>query len=539
VRWPLLIPALSLALGVARGGERVEVISPRADSVSVTIYRDLFALITETRTVDLPEGPTTLSFDGVVETLLPASAVVADLGRELEERNYDYEQLTPRSLMARSVGREVLLMRTLPGGKVVRSPATIVSASDDGVVLRTGDGTEALRCSGLPEHVVFERVPDELRHTPRLSVRLAAGPAGRRTIRLSYLAHGFAWKSDYVARLDRRATHVDLKGWVTLRNLTQTSIQDAQVQVVAGRPNLLNVEDGGSSLLEDNDYYDERVLRAAREDLLQLILEEFEWDSEQYDGHPSLLGGCFPVSPAGPHRLASEDIGLELEEVVVTGLRGSLIGHEPLADYQLYRLPWRTDLRAQQTKQALFLAKRSVKVERYYSSAMDAFHGSEDEPALEAPMLTLAFDNRKSSGLGEPLPEGILRLFEPGPAGDLFSGEGEIGDTAVNEPVEVALAGAVDLKLDVRTDTHEREADSERAALDIATAEIRIENAKGVPVTVEIRQQMHEHNANAAVARASQRPMRKHGDLAWRIRVPANSGAMLSYELHRPQTDAD
>jgi hypothetical protein len=93
--------------------------------------------------------------------------------------------------------------------------------------------------------------------------------------------------------------------------------------------------------------------------------------------------------------------------------------------------------------------------------------------------------------------------------------------------------------LDVRTDTDERTADSDRAALDIATAEIRIDNAKGVPVTVEIRQQMHEHNANAAVARASHRAMRKHGDLAWRIRVPANSGATLSYELHRPRTGED
>jgi len=35
-------------------GAGVEVISPRPDSVSVTIYRDLFALVTETRTVDLP-----------------------------------------------------------------------------------------------------------------------------------------------------------------------------------------------------------------------------------------------------------------------------------------------------------------------------------------------------------------------------------------------------------------------------------------------------------------------------------------------------
>ena len=80
-------------------------VSPQADGVSVTIYRDLFALITETRTVDLPEGPVTLSFEGVVETLLPESAVVAELGRALEERNFDYDALSPNSLLANPSAR--------------------------------------------------------------------------------------------------------------------------------------------------------------------------------------------------------------------------------------------------------------------------------------------------------------------------------------------------------------------------------------------------------------------------------------------------
>src|SRR5688572_21529531 len=72
--------ALCLALcaaSAAHAGE-TRVISPRPDTVSVTIYRDLFALITETRTVDLPEEPVTLVFDGVVETLIPQSALIAD-----------------------------------------------------------------------------------------------------------------------------------------------------------------------------------------------------------------------------------------------------------------------------------------------------------------------------------------------------------------------------------------------------------------------------------------------------------------------------
>src|SRR3954468_11639332 len=96
------------------GAQEVQVVSPRADSVSVTIYRDLFALITETRTVDLPAGPVTLVFDGVVDTLLPQSAVVSDTKRSVSEANYDFDRLTPANLLRKSIGRTVMLTRMNP-----------------------------------------------------------------------------------------------------------------------------------------------------------------------------------------------------------------------------------------------------------------------------------------------------------------------------------------------------------------------------------------------------------------------------------------
>ena len=83
----------------ARAQAPLTVVSPRADSVAVTIYRDDLALVTETRTVDLPASPVTLVFEDVVETLLPQSAIVTDLGRPLAESNFDFDRLTPRSLL--------------------------------------------------------------------------------------------------------------------------------------------------------------------------------------------------------------------------------------------------------------------------------------------------------------------------------------------------------------------------------------------------------------------------------------------------------
>ena len=208
--------------------------SPRADSVAVTIYRDDLALITETRTVDLPASAVTLVIEDVVETLLPQSAIVTDAMRPLAESNFDFNRLTPLSLLEHSVGETATITRTNPAtGRVTRTAATIVAVGE-GVVLQTADGNEALYCSGLPERLELMRVPDELLSKPRLSVKLAAGEPGPRTVKVSYLAHGFAWSSDYVAHLNERSDAMSLAGWATLTNSTGAVFEQAEVPARRG-----------------------------------------------------------------------------------------------------------------------------------------------------------------------------------------------------------------------------------------------------------------------------------------------------------------
>lgn len=523
--------------------EPIEVISPQADSVSVTIYRDLFALVTETRTVDLPEGPVTLSFDGVVETLLPQSAAVTDLGRALAERNFDYDPLTPNNLLTRSIGKSVTITRTLPGaGRVVQARAVIVAANDNGITLRTEQGNEALHCSGIPERLTFDEIPGDLHARPKLSVRLAAGAAGKRTVRVSYLAHGFAWKSDYVARLNEAGNRMELTGWLTLRNYTRANLRGAKVQVVAGKLHLLSTERGGSSLAGDSDDYDsEHHMQSARDE----ALTKLEGDFAARDTPAQLFSGCH-ASPVPPEPIAGSlpDVSIA-EAVIVTGIRGSmrqsmdlkrnamLAEREELGDYKLYRLPWATDLNARQTKQAVFLVKPRVKVERFYRYGFDATEFQYVDSFI--PQLVVAFENRKSSGLGEPLPSGVIRVFETSEAGDLFAGESEMSDKPVSLPVELNLAMARDLAMDIDVDaasTDELDAANLEARADV---NLRALNAKGVPVTVEVRQYGGDYHPNAKIVKSNRRVGRKFGDFAWRLRVPANNAQTLTYRIDMPK----
>jgi hypothetical protein len=541
------IAALLALVAPCFAGEPIEVVSSHVDSVSVTIYRDLFALVTETRTVDLPPGAVTLSFEGVVETLIPESAVLANLDRALEERNYDYDQLTPRALIGKSVGKSVTITRTHPrSGKVKQVRAVIVAASPEGIVLRTEDGNEALHCSGLPEHMTFDEIPGDLHPKPKLSVRLAAGAAGKRTVRLSYIAQGFAWSSDYVARLDGAGKRMDMRGWVTLRNFTNTNFRDANVQVVAGRLHLLDADDRGSSSIGNTDDYDgPSELRSGREQRLEELKQEL---AAEPDLSPRIYSVCHTPPPPMFRRgeaqyrldsISAQDIG-SIEEVMVTGLRrsGAVAEREELGDYQLYRLPWATDLNARQTKQAVFLDKRGVKIERFYGYRLDAESFQDDESAV-IPSSILAFENKKSSGLGEPLPEGMLRLFESTPTGDLFAGEAQIDDKPVGIPVEAMIAHALDLRFDIVVDRGTEEDRDGQEIAEFADVVLSVRNAKRTPVTIELRQLIDAEMPDAKIVTSSRRVGRKFGDFAWRFRVAANSADTLTYRLRVPYPDED
>lgn len=535
--------------------EDMRVISARPDAVSVTIYRDLFALITETRIVDLPAGPVTLQFDGVVESLIPQSALISGAERAVDESNYDFERLTPASLLLESIGRQVTLWRTNPAtGRARQLSATLVAANEEGVIFSTADGTEALQCSGLPERLTFEEIPGDLRAQPALSIRLGAGNPGRRELRVRYLAHGFAWNADYVAHLDGSGNRMDLAGWITLRNLTGATFRDAQVQLVAGRLNLLDVEDGGTSTLGDTaDYFDDSM-DEARAERLEEMLEEYEEESEDVQ----YFGGCYPLGTTQIARAAeaidaivAEDVGAmryaageELEEVIVTGLRGSMALREQVADYQMYRLPIATDLNARQTKQVAFLRKPEVKVDRFYSLRIASELNYEpmfldEENALFPLAIKVGWRNLASEGLGEPLPGGQVRFFERIESGEVFAGDAKLDDSPVGTPVELGIGHSLDLGFTVDDPVDEPQpgrlfALNRRVHLPL---NLRIVNAKPGAVSVEIRQGPLMDMENMRVTHASSPPQRKSGDYAWRFSVSAHATQVLSYTISGRERD--
>src|ERR1700743_1187919 len=168
----IFILGFAAAQAVAAAGA-TEVLAEPPSNLIVTVYRapyrdsgsidldDLngFALITETRLVRLPAGVSRIRFEGVADGIEPASALVTGLTGAVIEKNRDARLLSPSALIAASVGKPVELLRTnRKTGKTDHLAGTILSDAGGGVVFKTEQGIEALRCSGMPETFSFEPI---------------------------------------------------------------------------------------------------------------------------------------------------------------------------------------------------------------------------------------------------------------------------------------------------------------------------------------------------------------------------------------------
>jgi hypothetical protein len=454
-------------------------VSERPASVRVTVYHsggegdpsafadpapnEGLAFITEVRTIDVPAGPTTIEFRGVASTIIPQTAAIDGLPVPLLERNFDYDLLSPGSLIGKSVGETVTLVRTdKKTGKTTERKA-VIRTGPNGVVLDFGGSYEALDCSGLPERLVFSKVPDGLRDTPTLSIRTNARQAGRYTIKLSYLATDVNWAANYVARI--HGDRLDLSGWVTLVNAGETSFKDVPLDIVAGT--VARQEDEDKAVEPTHLYHwgycwptNIKWSRTLRKMIDAIQSEDI---------------GRFP--DAAPAAALQRVPGETMEAVTVTGMRAS----QDLGDYKLYSLNGTTDVNARQTKQIQLLDQKDVPFQRIYYMTI-----SSDEEQ-HAAAVVLRMKNSKKNNLGLALPAGLFTATElSDDHAPVVLNRTGFRDFSVDSPIELELGSAMDVYVRGKEISREtiRRSSGDKVR---STGEITIENHKAAAIDFELR----------------------------------------------------
>lgn len=496
------------------------VVSDQPEKVSITIYRapdrgerainpdwpQGYALITETRTVQLPAGEAMVRFEGVSEGMFPESAIVTGLPNGVREKNRDARLLSPQGLVDAYLKREVSITRTDKATGASRTQNVFITAGPDGgVIFESDEGFEALRCTGLPERMIFPAVPADLSPRPTLSILTTSPRTATAKLTLTYLASGFDWQANYVATVKPQPSgeqpKMDLFAWLTVANGGKQSFENANMMVIAGEPN--------------------RERRAEQPRPAGGALQIRCWPMQRTDQVPYNPGYLPPSPPPPPAPMAMmEGQG---EEIMVTATRRSgnsmdmaspvaavVAEQEGLGDLKLYRVPERVTVAAKGQKQVAMIVQPDVSYDRIYLANASDYSGD------SAPLsYILRSRNDEKSGLGIPLPAGKVAVFENSAFGPLLAGEGDLPDRAINNKIEIVVGQSPDVRLSVtelrRTKSHEYW----RAT---------ISNARDHPVAVE----MEIADEIAGKAKGVEII---DGVATWRVTVPANDEAKLDYVI--------
>ncbi|MEZ6028962.1 MAG: DUF4139 domain-containing protein [Hyphomonadaceae bacterium] len=361
--------------------------------LAVTIYNDNLALVQDKRDMDLTGGRQRLEFPGVSGEIRPETVSLSATGVAIVEQNFDFDLLTPTKLMEKAVGTTITIIRVNPAtGAETRERAEVL-ATNGGVVLKIGNRIEVLRDDGLPVRVIFDKVPDNLRSRPTLSVTISGDRRGPKPITLNYLTGGLGWRADYVALFDDKTSKLDVQGWVTLTNSSGTTYDNADTTLVAGTP-----------------------LRAD------------QYNSRQYRPQPA--------------RPQLQQAGTESGD------------RERLGDFYLYPLAERTTIANMQTKQVSFLDVQGVPAEHGYEFR-NYWLGTQENP--QSAKTVYRFSTGSAKGLGDQLPAGILRFYIRDKQGDpQFIGESSIDHTPMGSVLSLSTGDAFDIKVKPVVEKRER-----------------------------------------------------------------------------------
>ena len=355
-------------------------------NLSLTVYNSGRALVRDTRQINISLPTRQLAFMDVAQNIMPQTVSIE--GLNVLEQNYDFDLLSPQSLVNKNIGKKVRIARRSneTGETMEWSEGTILS-TNGGIILKMEDGSLETLKANTNYHMIFNEVPDNLRSTPTLSLLLTEAVDGQKTVDLTYLTTGLSWQSDYILQLNDLENLATLDSWITLENNSGISYNNTELQLLAGDINI-----------------------------------------QQPQARPTMLK----------------------REMSFRSMAQAPVKEQALHGYHLYSVPHKTTINNKQSKQIKLFSRNNIPIQKTLEDkAYVNSHGIETQKSKPDQLLT--FKNSKPN-LGLPLPKGIIRVYgNDDSARKQFLGEDKIDHTAVNEELEIKLGKTFDITVERST----------------------------------------------------------------------------------------
>ncbi len=440
-------------------------------ALELTIYENNLALVKDQRDLKLPKAETTLAFADVSRQLQPDTVLFRAISGDplkVLEQTFDFDVISQQALLQRSLGQEVSVYTANPStGRDTIERAKVIGV-DQGVVLDIGGKIHAQ----VAGRIVFDSLPPGLRATPTLLITARGTPNKDNKVELSYLTNGLSWQTTYVAEYDADAKKLDLAAWATITNSTGGDFKAAKVKLISGQVNRT----------------------AAR---------PIPMAKAQRRGAPEMM--AMAAAPAA-----------DIQEQSISG-------------YHMYDIATPVTVDNNRSKQLSLLGGTGIAAQQEYTVRGEAYFYQQQMP--ERPPVTQAetvitLKNDKASGLGLPLPAGVVRVYGQDASGaPQFLGESQLEHTAEGADVRIVTGRDFDV-------TSEREQKSFVRASDrvtLAAWAVTLKNAKSKPVTVKVIEPIA---GSWEITRESQPHDKANAQIAqWTVTVPAKGQVVLDYSV--------
>ncbi len=227
------VPALATALAAvgftavcAAAPAPVKVGGP--SGVRVTVYQQGPALVSERRSVTVPDGGGVLRLDGLARQFVPDSLRLSAPGLDVLSQHIASGTVSAQSLRQRALGRTVRLYPRSGAARGQGVAATLVSAGEPPLVRLRGH-IEAVD-GASPWRIVY---PADLVPRARVTARVRGKAGGPLTV--SYLTGGLSWQADFDGRLVKGAKRLSVSAWASVDNGSGAGYRHARLRLVAGQ----------------------------------------------------------------------------------------------------------------------------------------------------------------------------------------------------------------------------------------------------------------------------------------------------------------
>ena len=403
--------------------DKISTAADRTD-VGITVYTDDFGLVRESRNLSIGEGRVSLEVRDVASSIQPETVAIRSAAGKgalrVLEQNYRYDLLEPQKLLEKYVGKDVHVIRyNKESGKDETFAATVLSTAGGTPIFKIGNEITY----GFPGRISFPNVPANLIAKPTLVWLLDSGEAKQKA-EITYLTGKIGWAADYVLTVDDTDTNADLTGWVTLRNHSGASYENAKLKLVAG------------------DVQKIRQAESTNGYLARAALDEDRRDEPQFK-------------------------------------------EEGFFEYHLYTLDRPTTLLDNEDKQVVLLEGHGIHVDKrhIFFGEQNWYRGNYGQTTSNQKVgVYLDIQNKLQNHLGIPLPKGVVRVYKSDASGaKQFIGEDAIDHTSRDEKLRIKMGES----FDVVGDRREMEWKTLGACRSESAWEITLKNHKDTPAEIQ------------------------------------------------------